>query len=87
MAESARVHRADEILTEIAGKGDFPATARAIARLRTVAPREDSNMLALAGVILQDPGLSTKVLRVVNSAFYRPRDARVSTISSLTPRK
>jgi HD-like signal output (HDOD) protein/GAF domain-containing protein len=79
--EPARVHRSDEILTEIAGKGDFPATARAITRLRTVAPREDTNMLALAGVILQDAGLSTKVLRVVNSAFYRPRDARVSTIS------
>jgi eukaryotic-like serine/threonine-protein kinase len=79
--EPARAHRSDEILSEIAGKGDFPATARAITRLRTVAPREDSNMLALAGVILQDPGLSTKVLRVVNSAFYRPRDARVSTIS------
>lgn len=79
--EPARSNRSDEILTEIAGKGDFPATARAITRLRTVAPREDSNMLALASVILQDPGLSTKVLRVVNSAFYRPRDARVSTIS------
>lgn len=79
--EAARAHRADEILKEIAGKGDFPATARSIARLRTVAPREDSNMLALAGVIMQDPGLSTKVLRVVNSAFYRPRDARVATIS------
>jgi eukaryotic-like serine/threonine-protein kinase len=79
--DAARAHRADEILKEIAGKGDFPATARSIARLRTVAPREDSNMLALAGVIMQDPGLSTKVLRVVNSAFYRPRDARVATIS------
>lgn len=81
MSESARAHRTDEILSEIAGKGDFPATARAIARLRTVAPREDSNTLALATVIMQDPGLSTKVLRVVNSAFYRPRDTRVSTIS------
>lgn len=81
MSELARSHCNGEVLSEIAGKGDFPATARAIARLRTVAPREDSSLLALAGVILQDPGLSTKVLRVVNSAFYRPRDARVSTIS------
>jgi HD-like signal output (HDOD) protein len=79
-AESAE-HRLDEMVAAIAAKGDFPAAARMIQRLHEAVRRENCNALDVAQVILNDPGLSSKVLRVVNSSFYRPRGEPVSTIT------
>jgi HD-like signal output (HDOD) protein len=81
MEAALEVDRGDEILAEIASKGDFPAAAQAIERLQRVARKEDCTALSLAHVILQDAGLSSKVLRIVNSAFYRSRGVPVSTIT------
>jgi HD-like signal output (HDOD) protein len=81
MEAAVEVDRGGEILAEIASKGDFPAAAQAIERLQRVARKEDCTALSLAHVILQDAGLSSKVLRIVNSAFYRSRGVPVSTIT------
>ena len=83
MAEPAESteQRVDQIVESIAAKGDFPATARVIQRLHDVVRRENCNALEVARVILADPGLSAKVLRVVNSSYYRPRGEPVSTIT------
>jgi HD-like signal output (HDOD) protein len=79
-AESAE-HRLEEMVAAIAAKGDFPAAARVIQRLHEAVRRENCNALDVAQVILHDPGLSSKVLRVVNSSFYRPRGEPISTIT------
>ena len=79
-AETAEL-RVEEMVAAIAAKGDFPAAARVIQRLHDAVRRENCNALDVAQVILADPGLSSKVLRVVNSSFYRPRGEPVSTIT------
>ncbi|MDP2539843.1 HDOD domain-containing protein [Helicobacter sp. faydin-H76] len=43
--------------------------------------KEHCSTLGLAHAILQDPGLSAKILRVVNSVAYGARGEPVSTIS------
>lgn len=73
--------RLEHMVAAIAAKGDFPAAARVIQRLHEAVRRENCNALDVAQAILADPGLSSKVLRVVNSSFYRPRGEPVSTIT------
>lgn len=70
-----------DVLAEIGALGDFPAAARVIQRLNESVRREDCKAIVVARTILQDPGLSSKVLRVVNSSFYRHGGEPVSTIS------
>jgi len=79
-AESAE-QRIEHMVERIAAKGDFPAVARVIHRLHEVVRKENCNALEVARVILGDPGLSSKVLRVVNSSYYRPRGEPISTIT------
>src|SRR5581483_8208235 len=81
MEAAPRESRGDRILAEIDAKGDFPAAMQAMERVRRVLARDDCTTLGLAHVILQDPGLSAKILRVVNSAFYRTGGVAVSTIT------
>lgn len=83
MAEPAEIpeDRVAQLVAAIVAKGDFPAAARVIQRLHDAVRRENCNALEVARVILDDPGLSSKVLRVVNSSFYRPRGEPVSTIT------
>lgn len=83
MADPAETpeHNLEQMVAAIAAKGDFPAAGRMIQRLHDAVRRENCNALDVAQVILADPGLSSKVLRVVNSSFYRPRGEPVSTIT------
>lgn len=73
--------RVQQLVEEIRARGDFPAAAQVIQRLQASVRREHCTSLEVARTILQDPGLSSKVLRIVNSAFYNPRGNPVSTIS------
>jgi len=70
-----------DVLSEIATKGDFPAAARVIQRLNDSVRRDDCKTIVVARTILQDPGLSSKVLRLVNSVLYRHGGEPVATIS------
>lgn len=83
MAEPAeqREDGVEQMVAAIAAKGDFPAAARVLQRLHDAVRRENCNALEVARVILDDPGVSSKILRVVNSSFYRPRGEPVSTIT------
>src|SRR5262245_48180562 len=81
MDAAADGRAASRVLDEIATKGDFPATGLVIQRLREVVSREDCTALDIARVILHDPGLSSKVLCLVNSAFHRQWSNPVSTIT------
>lgn len=70
-----------DVFSEISDKGDCPAMAQAIRQLHELRRQDNFPTQALAKVILKDPGLSTKVLRVVNSAFFQTRGDPVTTIS------
>jgi len=69
------------ILAEIRQQGDLAANPQAIERLNRLLNKEFCTTLGLAHAILQDPGLSAKILRVVNSVAYSVRGERVSTIT------
>ncbi|MBM4245144.1 MAG: HDOD domain-containing protein [Deltaproteobacteria bacterium] len=69
------------ILDEIREQRDLGANPQAIERLNQALGKEHCNTLGLAHAILQDPGLSAKILRVVNSVAFGARGEPVSTIS------
>jgi HD-like signal output (HDOD) protein len=69
------------ILAEIRAQGDLAANPQAIERLNQLLNKEYCTTLGLAHAILQDPGLSAKILRVVNSVAYSVRGEPVSTIT------
>ena len=58
----------------------IPSVPRVYAELRSVISRPDFDLHEVTKVISRDPGLSVKVLQVVNSAFYGLRQ-RISDLS------
>jgi HD-like signal output (HDOD) protein len=68
-------------IAEIRTKGDFPAVARVIEKLRASVAREHCAALDIARIVLQDAGFASKLLRLVNSAFYRRHGEPVSTVT------
>jgi HD-like signal output (HDOD) protein len=79
--QAAHGERAPRILEEIREQGDLGANPQAIERLNHLLSKEHCSTLGLAHAILQDPGLSAKILRVVNSVAYGARGEAVSTIT------
>jgi HD-like signal output (HDOD) protein len=69
------------IIAEVPARGDFPAAARVIERLRVAVGREHCAALDVARIILADPGTASKVLRLVNSVFYRKGGEPISTVT------
>ncbi|GMV56661.1 MAG: hypothetical protein AMXMBFR6_24660 [Betaproteobacteria bacterium] len=63
-------------------KSDFPALGDAISAVNRLAASDTENIAALSGQILKDFSLTNKLLRVVNTAHYRPYGGgQISTIS------
>ncbi len=62
-------------------KQDFPALARNVSTLNQLASERLGDSRALADIIVKDQGLSSKILRVVNSAYYAAFSGQISTIS------
>jgi len=69
------------IIADVPSRGDFPAAARIIERLRTAVARENSAAVDVARIVLGDPGTASKVLRLANSVFYRKGGEPISTIT------
>lgn len=63
-------------------KPDFPAVSRHISEINSKADaRAQSHVNDLAGTILKDYALTTKLLKVVNSAVYGQYGGSISTVS------
>ena len=63
-------------------KPDFPAVSRHIAEINSKADaRTQSHVNDLAGIILKDYALTTKLLKIVNSAVYGQYGGSISTVS------
>jgi putative nucleotidyltransferase with HDIG domain len=57
----------DEIMMKVSS---FPSMPRAGIKLRTLLAKEDVSTDEIEGILRQDPGLATNVLRLANSAFF-----------------
>ncbi len=60
---------------------NLPSLSPLAARLLQMAADEDSSAEGLAAVIEQDPGLTTRLLRLVNSAAYRRGSGEISNVT------
>lgn len=81
MLASSTAERVDALLARSSQRSDLPAAGRIVGELQAVVRSETAAALDVVRLILQDPGLSSKVLRVVNSAFYRPGGDPISTVT------
>ena len=69
------------LIERIKGSLDFPAFAHNVAQLNALCDRDDVTPDQLADVVLRDYAITEKLLRMVNSAWYRRGNKPVSTIS------
>ncbi len=60
---------------------EMPIFAQTVSEINRILGKEEYSSLALARVILQDPSMTAKVLKLANSAFYNPGNTAISTIS------
>ncbi|MBK9575727.1 MAG: HDOD domain-containing protein [Fibrobacterota bacterium] len=60
---------------------EMPVFAQTIGEINKILGKEEYSSLALARVVLQDPSMTAKVLKLANSAFYNPGGTSISTIS------
>jgi HD-like signal output (HDOD) protein len=70
----------DRLLTAIRRNGEFPAMARTVSQIGDLTSSEATSSSELADTILQDYGLTQKVLRLVNTANFAQYD-EVTTIT------
>ncbi|MER2554234.1 MAG: HDOD domain-containing protein [Thauera sp.] len=78
----ARPGAVDFLLRRIRHRGDFPALSESVVAINRIASSESESVGALSALILRDFSLTNKLLRVVNSAHFRPAGGgRISTIS------
>lgn len=60
---------------------DMPAFGATVALIHSITEDDSASTDRLARVILQDAAMTTKVLKLANSAFYNPARQTISTIS------
>ncbi|GAB1459459.1 hypothetical protein MASR2M50_12330 [Thauera sp.] len=72
----------DFLMRRMKHRGDFPALSESVVAINRIAASESESVGTLSALILRDFGLTNKLLRVVNSAHFRPAGGgRISTIS------
>jgi serine/threonine protein kinase len=70
------------LLRRMRHKSDFPALADSISAINRLTNSTKDNINMLSGTILKDFALTNKILRIVNSAFYRQAGGgNISTVS------
>ncbi|MDR0735880.1 MAG: HDOD domain-containing protein [Zoogloeaceae bacterium] len=71
----------DFLLRRLLYKGDFPVLSESVRTINAIASSDTDNVSRLSAVILKDFALTNKLLRTVNSAYYRPSSEKISTVS------
>jgi len=59
------------LLTRISSHADFPSLKESISSIQQIVRSEQAHMRALTEGVLKDVALTTKLLRLINSACYR----------------
>ncbi|HZX32292.1 MAG TPA: HDOD domain-containing protein, partial [Rhodocyclaceae bacterium] len=72
----------DFLLRRMRHKSDFPALSESVSAINKLASSETESINKLSNSILKDFALTNKLLRLVNSAYYRPAGGgSISTVS------
>jgi serine/threonine protein kinase len=71
----------DFLLRRMQHKSDFPVLSESIRTLNRLTASNDKGMDQLASIIIRDFALASKILKVVNSAYYSHFAGRIGTIS------
>ena len=72
----------DFLLRRMRHKSDFPALSEAISTINRLAASEQESVSTLSNTILKDVALTNKLMRLVNSAYYKQAGGgTISTIS------
>jgi len=71
----------DFLLRRMQHKSDFPVLSESIRTLNRLTESDDKGMDHLARIIIRDFALASKILKVVNSAYYSRFAGRIGTIS------
>jgi serine/threonine protein kinase len=80
--ESSPQSTLDFLLRRMRHNSDFPALSESVSAINRIAHSEKDSIAKLSNAILRDVALTNKILRLVNSAFYRQAGAgRISTVS------
>ena len=71
----------DFLLRRMRHKSDFPALTEHVVRIQRMASSDTENLNQVADAILKDVALTQKLLRLVNTAYFRRDSHGVSTVS------
>jgi serine/threonine protein kinase len=72
----------DFLLRRMRHKSDFPALSESVSAINKIANSETESINKLSSSILKDFALTNKILRLVNSAYFRPAGGgSISTVS------
>jgi len=71
----------EAVLTKIENCSDFPVLSQSITNINELAKADNQDVAQIASVIVKDFGLTNKILKVVNSAFYGRFAGEIGTIS------
>ncbi len=72
----------DFLLRRMRHKSDFPALSESVSAINKIANSETESINKLSSTILKDFALTNKILRLVNSAYFRPAGGgSISTVS------
>ena len=69
------------LLRRMKRKKDFPALSESLFKINTIIDQDDKGFDELANAIVEDFSLTNKILKIVNSAYYRRSGGEVKTIS------
>ncbi|MDD2884138.1 MAG: HDOD domain-containing protein [Dechloromonas sp.] len=79
---SGRQATIDFLLRRMRHKSDFPALSESVSTINKIANSETESVNKLSNSILKDFALTNKLLRLVNSAYFRPvGGGNISTVS------
>jgi HD-like signal output (HDOD) protein len=73
--------RGRQILGRVLAKGSLPSLSPLAVKLVEMASDDRSSAADLARIIEQDPGLTTRLLRLVNSTAYRRSHEEITSVT------
>ena len=80
--EGGKQSTLDFLLRRMRHKSDFPALSEAISTINRLAASDQESVSSLSNTILKDVALTNKLMRLVNSAFYKQAGGgTISTVS------
>ena len=82
LPEGSRQSTIDFLLRRMRHKSDFPALSESVSTINKIAASDRESVANLSNSILRDFSLTNKILRLVNSAYFRQAGGgNISTIS------